>query len=436
MTPGVYSFQFKVTDNNTATYTDTVQVTVTSMAYEVFGSATQTGSGTASLTSTVSSPNGVRRTKWTVLTRPSQPTYKVFIGGSSTPAGSTGVTSADSAWPRIYKRFLKSYNLLDTMYERAAGGTSTRNGLPTSTGGYGVSNWDTSRNITYATKRAAHLALIGYASNDMTAYQATNHMGWFRETRDSAVLAGMEYWVTTAQPRPGYNTTEENKLVALADSQRAQLNYIEAYRTLVTYGTMNFRPEYDFGDGIHTNNAGQAQLGINVIATNPLQNLTKGPATFTNQTSQNATVSGLTNGLWRFMVMVEDTLGMHTYDIVELTVSNAANVLPVVGAGEDQEVNSDSTTLIGTASDSDGTIVSYEWSLVSGAECFISTASDSITGVKFYESGTYTFRLTVFDNSGGSASSDVTVVVDIPAVVPDRKKLPRRLTGATRFIKN
>lgn len=414
LTTGTYTYQLKVTDNNTATITDTVTVNVSSIPLSIAASASYTGSGTAALNSTVTSPDGIGWVKWSVLTRPSQPLYKVFIGGSSTPAGSSGVTSVDSAWPNIYKRFLKQHNLLDTMYNRAIGGRSTRNGLPTSTGGYGVADWDTSRNITYATKRQVHLAMMGYASNDMTDWQPANHLGWFREIRDSAVAAGTVYYLTTCQPRPGYNNAEELKLRTIADSQRLQFNFVEAYRCVIVPNTLNIKSEFDFGDGIHLNNAGQRLLGNNVIATNPLQTLTKGSAVFANAASQNTTVSGLTEGTWQLMASVSDTNGVAAYQIVTIEVPAApTNAAPTVNAGDDTVVTQiHNATLTADADDSDGTIQSYAWEKVSGPDDVVfSQASSASTQVTFVTPGTYVLRVIVFDNGGASAQDTVTVTV-------------------------
>ncbi|MFL5741581.1 MAG: carbohydrate-binding protein [Flavisolibacter sp.] len=91
------------------------------------------------------------------------------------------------------------------------------------------------------------------------------------------------------------------------------------------------------------------------------------------------------------------------------------NIAPTVSAGTDQTITlpASSTQLTGTASDADGTIASYAWTQVSGPSTasFNSTTTVQST-ISNLVAGVYTFRLTVKDNSGASASDDVVVTVN------------------------
>jgi hypothetical protein len=72
-----------------------------------------------------------------------------------------------------------------------------------------------------------------------------------------------------------------------------------------------------------------------------------------------------------------------------------------------------SVTLTGSASDPDGSIVSYLWSQVSGPSNATITNSGSISStVSNLVQGSYTFRLRVTDNAGASSTSDVSVFVN------------------------
>jgi hypothetical protein len=97
---------------------------------------------------------------------------------------------------------------------------------------------------------------------------------------------------------------------------------------------------------------------------------------------------------------------------------NAANVPPVVNAGPDKTVTqpADSTSVTGTATDSDGTIISTLWTKVSGGT-ITSPASLSTTITGLSTIGTYTYRLTATDNSGATASDEMTVTVSAAPVV-------------------
>ena len=98
--------------------------------------------------------------------------------------------------------------------------------------------------------------------------------------------------------------------------------------------------------------------------------------------------------------------------------SCAANKPPVANAGLDKTITlpTNSVTLDGSSStDPDGTIVKYEWTKVSGPSSgggTISSSQSVITSVTGLNEGTYVFRLTVTDNSGGKSSDEVQVTVN------------------------
>lgn len=423
MSTGTYIFELKVTDNNTATMTDTVVVTVNAIPPRIVASASYTGGGTASLSSTINSPDGIRRIMWSVLKRPNQPKFSVFNAGSSTFAG-TGAIVADSGVTRRVKHFWKSHDLLDTMYERAIGGRDTRHGLPVNASSLNtatVTNYDSSRSVTAAVRRGVDVYMVGYPSNAYgNPITVANHMTWFREIRDSAEANGVEFWVGTTQPRTD-GSAPQTRFRDAADSIRANFpnNYVEHYRPLAVPNGTTIRPELAYGDNIHVNVSGHKVLANNWIGTNPFKNLAKGTAVIANEGAQNTTVSGLTQGLWKFMAAVEDTNGYVSYQVVELNVpADPTNLPPVADAGDDQIIIGTSTVLDGRFSfDPDGTIVSYSWEKVVGpADDFIAQPSSALTEVQFTNPGVYTYRLTVFDNSGVSNADLIEVSVALHQV--------------------
>ena len=120
-----------------------------------------------------------------------------------------------------------------------------------------------------------------------------------------------------------------------------------------------------------------------------------------------------------FRLTVTDNDGATATDDVTITVTDSAggtNVDPVADAGDDQEVDEgDEVTLVGSGSDSDGTIASYDWALttanddvtLSGAD----TATASFTAPEVDEDTALVFRLTVTDNDGATATDDVTITI-------------------------
>lgn len=94
--------------------------------------------------------------------------------------------------------------------------------------------------------------------------------------------------------------------------------------------------------------------------------------------------------------------------------ASGGNASPTANAGIDQSIMlpTTSVSLTGSGSDSDGTIVSYAWSQISGTSATISSPSSqntTITGLT--TSGTRVFRLTVTDNLGATGTDDITINV-------------------------
>lgn len=133
------------------------------------------------------------------------------------------------------------------------------------------------------------------------------------------------------------------------------------------------------------------------------------------------------------LVQTLDDAEIESTEIFSVTLSNAsgatiadgvaegqildddANSPPTADAGSDVTVidtddsGSEAVNLVGTASDPDGTIVSYEWT--ESANVLGNTASISPT----LPVGTHVLTLTVTDDDGAIASDTVTVTVEAPA---------------------
>ncbi len=88
---------------------------------------------------------------------------------------------------------------------------------------------------------------------------------------------------------------------------------------------------------------------------------------------------------------------------------------PIANAGADLYITlpTDSIELRGLGTDADGTIVSYEWTKVSGPSQYAFVNSDNaIAKAKNLVEGRYGFQLKVTDNSGLSAIDLVLVFVE------------------------
>ena len=116
-----------------------------------------------------------------------------------------------------------------------------------------------------------------------------------------------------------------------------------------------------------------------------------------------------------FRLTVTDNEGASATDDIIITV-NPVNALPSANAGSDQSVDEQTTTtLSGSGSDTDGSIASYAWSQLSGSSVTLSnadTATVSFTAPTLTAQEQVSFRLTVTDNEGGTATDDVVVTVN------------------------
>jgi hypothetical protein len=92
------------------------------------------------------------------------------------------------------------------------------------------------------------------------------------------------------------------------------------------------------------------------------------------------------------------------------------NKSPVANAGSDQTITLpvSSVTLNGSGTDPDGTVVSYNWQLVTGPSTAItiSNPSSASTAVSKLSEGVYEFSLTITDDKGAAATDKMTVTVN------------------------
>lgn len=149
---------------------------------------------------------------------------------------------------------------------------------------------------------------------------------------------------------------------------------------------------------------------------------TNGPVggTITSPTSVTTSITGLTAGVYIFNLRVTDNSGDTATNIMQVTV-NAANQIPVVNAGTDQTVTlpTNSTTLMGNASDPDGTITAFLWTKLSGPTGGTITSSTSAnTGITGLTAGVYLYQLRATDNSGDTATDAVQITVNAANVPP------------------
>ena len=134
------------------------------------------------------------------------------------------------------------------------------------------------------------------------------------------------------------------------------------------------------------------------------------------------TVSGVIAGSYTFLFSATDDVGGAGSDTVTVTLTEQqlANVLPTANAGADQTLMlpTNSKTINGSGSDSDGTVASYSWTQVSGPNnATMSGSAKATLTVSGLIEGEYTFMLTVVDNMGAKATDNMILKVNPAPVV-------------------
>jgi gliding motility-associated-like protein len=135
-------------------------------------------------------------------------------------------------------------------------------------------------------------------------------------------------------------------------------------------------------------------------------------------TTNTLAISGMVAGTYVFRVTVTDNNSATAFDQVNIIVQTSANVNPIANAGADVTIflPTNSLTLTGSGTDSDGTIASFAWTQIAGSAATLSNANTNVLSISGLTAGTYSFRLTVTDNAGGTGINDVNVTVNSSSV--------------------
>ena len=140
-----------------------------------------------------------------------------------------------------------------------------------------------------------------------------------------------------------------------------------------------------------------------------------------NSPNNNTTLASFSAiGSYVFKLTVTDDKGASDFTTVTVSVIEATNTPPVASATATPSTlvlnpgQTKTTQLDGSSSvDSDGTIVSFSWSLSSGpvGGAAINSPNNNTTLASFSEAGSYVLKLTVTDDKGASDFTTVTVSV-------------------------
>jgi type 1 glutamine amidotransferase len=136
-------------------------------------------------------------------------------------------------------------------------------------------------------------------------------------------------------------------------------------------------------------------------------------------------ILNLKEGTYIFRFIVTDDNGAKAYDEMKIKVNPSAsstNIAPVAVAGDDITITlpTGTVTLNGSkSSDADGSIQSWEWKKMAGPVAgLLSGGNTSKLQLSSLAAGEYDFRLIVTDNFGASDTDDVRLVVLAPNELP------------------
>jgi hypothetical protein len=154
-----------------------------------------------------------------------------------------------------------------------------------------------------------------------------------------------------------------------------------------------------------------------------LWSLVSGPSnvTFSKATSASTTVSGLSGiGKYTLKLTVKDNNGAAKSDNIDVTVFDNSgrvpevNAIPVANAGSDFTISLPTTTssLIGSGSDSDGSINAYSWKKILGpSSTLTNSTSSTLLLSNMTATGRYEYELMVTDNDGAVNTDRVVITV-------------------------
>jgi hypothetical protein len=181
--------------------------------------------------------------------------------------------------------------------------------------------------------------------------------------------------------------------------------------------------------------SGSGSGGSGTITTYAWGKILGGTGMIVSPSSATTSVTGLVEGTYQFRLTVTADNTLTAIDTIEVIVLPTSNVAPTANAGTNQTITlpTNTATLVGSGTDSDGTIASYSWVKISGPSGgTLSNSAIANPTVNSLIEGTYEFELTVTDNGGLIAVDRVNIIV-MPYVNPN-PPVPTKIIGVQAYI--
>lgn len=423
---GVYIFSLKVTDNTGAIDLDSVKVTVNPAANQppvANAGTSQTITlpvNTASLNGSLSSdPDGtISSYSWTQVSGPSTST----INGAA-----TSVATASNLVAGLY-----TFKLTVTDNKGATANATVKITVVSSTPAPPIANAGSDQTITLpvnsvtingSASSASSGSIVSYVWSETSGPSTVGLTNTSINTLNN-LQAGVYKFTLTVTDNTGATASDGVTITVNAAANQApvanagaSINLTLPTNSTSLDGTKSTDPDGTISSYSWTRISGPNTPGL------------------TGAGTATANVSGLIAGQYIYQLTVTDNSGASSSAQVKIIVSPAANVVPVANAGANQSITAPASTvsLDGSASnDPDGTITKYSWIIVSGpGSATISNSNTAKPSVSGLTTGVYIFQLTVTDNSGATASDQVTVIVNPKPVVPNQAPVANAGTNQT-----
>ena len=424
---GTYQFELTVTDNNGATNTDIMQVTVNAapnQAPTANAGADQSitlPANTVALTGSGIDIDGtITAYRWRKIAGPTS--FSII----STTSPSTNVTGLVQGVYQFELRVTDNNGATgrDSITITVNAATPPANILPSANAG-------TDLEITLPTNTVSLSGTGTDPDGTITAYLWTKIAGPANETITDITAAATTVSGLTEGTYQFKLTVTDNDNATATDTVQVIVNPVPNQAPTANAGSnQNITLPVNF---VALNGSG---TDLDGTITTYLWTQVSGPsaAAITNTTTAATSATGLIQGIYQFELTVTDNDGATNTDMVQVTVTTAppvVNQVPTANAGPDKIITlpTNSISLNGNGTDTDGNITAYLWRKISGPTAFISgstTATPFITGLV---QGTYKFELKVTDNGGATARDTMQLTVN-----PAPNQLPTANAGSDKNI--
>lgn len=288
------------------------------------------------------------------------------------------------------------------------------------------------QNLTTAFALNPWLIVADEPTNWATVRTAAAQIVQYETALASCWARGVNIVFDGSRPRGSLTTAQQtqlklfNQLVAVHPVLKYLVNFDgdKFWNTSTTYALQSV---YDQGDATHLTDAGTTLLANDLLAMIPkvFRTVTAYSSIEVHRSADNVSYS-LFDSITAFTSFTKSYNHLSGYYKVRgklkdgtytgfSTATQITNSAPTANAGGNKAITlpTNSTTLTGSGSDTDGTISSYLWTKVSGpAAGTITTPAAAITTITGLTiAGTYVYRLTVTDNEGATGFNDASVVV-------------------------